>query len=142
MSPPEADTTGGHEDRRRAFQRHFTTAEANATLPTLRPLLEKLREAKDELTDEELHEALSESAPGNGGGEPGRAVGVAFLEVRRILVALTEAGVVVKDIDRGLVDFPALMEDREVFLCWELGEDEVAHWHEIDAGYRGRRPLD
>ncbi len=133
MSRPEAE---------RLYDRHFTAAEANSLLPTLAPLLERLRAAKDELTDEELHDALGEAAPGNGGGEPGQAVGVAFLEVRRLLVTLTEAGVVVKDIDRGLVDFPALLEDREVFLCWELGEDEVGFWHELDAGYGGRRPLD
>jgi len=142
VSEPEADINGGDEHRRRIYQRHFTAGEANAMLPTLKPLLERLREAKSELTDEELHEALGESAPANGGGEPGRKVGVAFLEVRRLLLALGEAGVVVKDIDRGLVDFPALRDGREVFLCWELGEAEVAHWHELDTGYPGRRPLD
>jgi len=111
-------------------------------LPSLEPLLRRLRDAKEELTDEEVHELLGEAAPGNGGGEPGRQVGVAYLEVRRILETLEQAGVVVKDVDRGLVDFPALIEGREVFLCWELGEDEVAYWHELEAGYRGRQPLD
>jgi hypothetical protein len=133
VSEPEAE---------RLYQRHFTAGEANAILPTLEPLLERLRAAKSELTDEELHEALGEAAPANGGGEPGRKVGVAFLEVRRLLLALADAGVVVKDIDRGLVDFPALRDGREVFLCWQLGEDEVAHWHELETGYGGRRPLD
>jgi len=129
-------------DAERLYQRHFSPAEANALLPTLKPLLRRLRDAKDELTDEEVHEVLSDAAPANGGGEPGRRVGIAFLEVRRLLETLTGAGVVVKDVDRGLVDFPALIEDREVFLCWELGEDEVAHWHELEDGYGGRRPLD
>jgi hypothetical protein len=124
------------------YQHHFTAGEANAMLPTLEPLLERLRAAKSELTDEELHDALGEAAPANGGGDPGRKVGVAFLEVRRLLLALADAGVVVKDIDRGLVDFPALRDGREVFLCWQLGEDEVAHWHELETGYGGRRPLD
>jgi hypothetical protein len=133
VSEPEAE---------RLYQRHFTAGEANAILPTLEPLLERLRAAKSELTDEELHDALGEAAPANGGGEPGRKVGVAFLEVRRLLLALADAGVVVKDIDRGLVDFPALRDGREVFLCWQLGEDEVAHWHELETGYGGRRPLD
>jgi hypothetical protein len=133
VSEPEAE---------RLYQRHFTAGEANAILPTLEPLLERLRAAKSELTDEELHDALGEAAPANGGGEPGRKVGVAFLEVRRLLLALADAGVVVKDIDRGLVDFPALRDGREVFLCWQMGEDEVAHWHELETGYGGRRPLD
>lgn len=125
----------------RVYERHFTPAEANALLPRLEPLLRQLREARDELTDSEVHELLSDSAPSNGGGEPGRQVGVAFLEVRRLLEALEQAGIVLKDIDRGLVDFPAVLDGDEVFLCWELGEEEVGFWHGLEAGYGGRQPL-
>jgi hypothetical protein len=124
------------------YERHFTRAEANALLPQLRAMLDQLRESKDELTDAEAHEALAEAAPSNGGGVEGRRVGVAFLEVRRLLETIEQAGIVLRDIDRGLVDFPALLEDREVYLCWELGEDEVGYWHDLDAGYGGREPLD
>ena len=123
-------------------ERHFTREEANALLPQLTALLGQLREAKDELTDAEAHEALSEAAPTNGGGEEGRQVGVAFLEVRRLLETVEQAGLVLRDIDRGLVDFPALIDGREVYLCWEVGEDEVDFWHDMDAGYGGREPLD
>ena len=123
-------------------ERHFTPEEANALLPRLKELLFALRSSKDELTDTEAHEALSESAPGNGGGEEGKQVGVAFLEVRRFLGAIEESGLVLRDIDRGLVDFPAVIDGREVYLCWELGEDDVAYWHDLDSGYRGREPLD
>jgi hypothetical protein len=123
-------------------ERHFTREEANALLPRLKPLLRQLRDAKDQLTDEEMHEVLSEAAAANGGGEPGRRVGVAFLEVRRLLEALQESGIVLRDIDRGLLDFPAVIDGGEVYLCWELGEDEVDYWHELDAGYGGRRPLE
>jgi hypothetical protein len=122
--------------------RHFTLEEANAMLPRLEPLLQQLREARDELTDAEAHELLSEASGGNGGGEPGRQVGVAFLEVRRMLGALEEAGIVLRDIDRGLIDFPALDGDREIYLCWELGEDEIGFWHDLSSGYGGRQPLD
>jgi hypothetical protein len=125
-----------------AHERHFTREEANALLPRLKPLLRQLRNTRDELTDAEAHEALSEAAPGNGGGEQGVQVGVAFLEVRRMLETLEEAGIVLRDIDRGLVDFPAVMDGQEVYLCWELGEDEVDHWHDLDSGYRGRQSLD
>lgn len=123
-------------------ERHFTRAEANALLPQLTALLTQLREARDELTDAEAHEALSEAAPGNGGGEEGRQVGIAFLEVRRLLETVEQAGIVLRDIDRGLVDFPALLEGREVYLCWELGEDEVGFWHDLEGGYGGREPLE
>jgi hypothetical protein len=125
----------------REHGRHFTVEQANGALPSVKPLLQKLRDARDMLTDEEAHEVLSEAAPTNGGGDAGTQVGEAFLEVRRLLLALHEAGIMVRDIDRGLIDFPAILDDREVYLCWELGEDEVAWWHELDAGYRGRQQL-
>lgn len=123
-------------------ERHFSREEANALLPQLTALLGQLQEAKDELTDTEAHEALSEAAPTNGGGEQGRQVGVAFLQVRRILETVERVGIVLRDIDRGLVDFPALIDGREVYLCWELGEDEVGYWHDLEGGYGGREPLD
>ena len=121
--------------------RHFTVEEANAALPGVKPVLQRLRDARDLLTDEDAHAALSEAAPTNGGGEPATQVGEAFLRVRALLLALQEADIVVRDIDRGLIDFPAILEQREVYLCWELGEDEVAWWHDLDSGYRGRQPL-
>jgi hypothetical protein len=124
------------------YERHFTRAEANALLPELSAMLTQLREAKDELTDTEAHEALSESAPTNGGGGEGKQVGLAFLEVRRLLDTIEQSGIVLRDIDRGLVDFPAMIEGREALLCWELGEDDVAYWHDLDSGFGGREPLD
>ncbi len=130
------------EDTELVHGRHFTREEANALLPQLTELLAQLREARDELTDVEAHEALSEAAPTNGGGEEGRQVGVAFLEVRRMLETVEQAEIVLRDIDRGLVDFPALIDGREVYLCWELGEDEVGYWHDLEGGYGGREPLD
>jgi hypothetical protein len=123
-------------------ERHFTRAEANSLLPQLTTLLSRLKDAKDELTDSEAHEALSEAAPTNGGGEQGSRVGIAFLEVRRLIDTVEQAGIVLRDIDRGLVDFPALRDGREIYLCWELGENEVAHWHDLEGGYGGREPLD
>ena len=132
MSAPQPD---------RLHERHFTVEQANASLASVKPLLQRLRDARDLLTDSEAHAALTDSAPTNGGGEPGTQVGEAFLEVRGLLLALQEAGLVVRDIERGLIDFPAILEGREVYLCWELGEDEVAWWHELESGYRGREPL-
>jgi hypothetical protein len=122
--------------------RHYSRDEAERMLPRVKPVLQKLRDAKDLLTDEEAHEVLTDAAPANGGGESGRQVGEAFLEVRRLLGALQEAEIVVRDIDRGLIDFPAIREGNEVYLCWELGEDSIDWWHDLDDGYRGRQPLD
>jgi hypothetical protein len=123
-------------------ERHFTVEEANALLPRVEPLLRSLREARDRLTDAEAHEALAGAAPGNGGGTQGRNVGEAFLEVRRGLAELEKLGVVIKDLDRGLIDFPAIRDGREVYLCWQLDEDEIGFWHDIDAGFGGREPLE
>ena len=122
--------------------RHFTREEANAALPALRRLLQRLRDAKDMLTDAEAHEALTEAAPTNGGGEPGSQVGEAFLQVRRLLATLQAQGIVIRDIDRGLIDFPAVIDGEEVYLCWELGEDSVDWWHGPEEGFSGRQPLD
>ena len=121
--------------------RHFTPEEAGAELPRLEPMLVALRKAKDELLDDEAREALTEASPTNGGGTPGKQVGEAFLEVRRILTELNEAGIVVRDVDRGLIDFPSVIDGEEVYLCWQLGEDEIAFWHDLESGFAGRRPL-
>ncbi len=123
------------------YERHFTVEEANALLDGLRPVLRQLREASELLTDAEVHSLLADAAPGNGGGEPGRQVGEAFLEVRRLLLAVQGSGIVIRDVDRGLIDFPAIRDGEEVYLCWELGEDDVSWWHELDAGFGGRQPL-
>lgn len=124
-------------------ERHFTVEEANALLGRIEPVLRSLREARDRLTDAEAHEALAGAAPTNGGGDPGRDVGEAFLEVRRMLLALQELGIVVRDIERGLIDFPAIHEGREVYLCWQLDEPpRIAFWHDLEAGYGGRQPLE
>ncbi len=122
-------------------ERHYTVAEANQLLPRVEPMLRALRKSRDQLTDAEAHEALAEAAPANGGGEPGRVVGQAFLEVRELLGELQQLGLVVRDIDRGLIDFPALLEGSEVYLCWDFDDQEVGYWHELESGYGGRRPL-
>lgn len=122
--------------------RHYTREEANAALPTLRPLLQRLRDARDLLTDAEAHTVLSDAAPKNGGGEAGTQVGESFLEVRRILASLNEAGILVRDIDRGLIDFPTVIDGREVYLCWQLDDTAVDYWHGPESGFDGRQPLD
>ena len=123
-------------------ERHFTVEEATALLPRLDAMLRRLREERDRLTDAEAHELLSTAAPGNGGGQPGREVGEAFLAVRELLGEIQGLGIVVRDVDRGLIDFPAILEGREVYLCWELDEDGIGFWHDLESGYGGRQPLE
>ena len=122
--------------------RHYSLEEAAALLPQVEELLQRMRSARERLTDREAREALAEAAPMNGGGEPGRLVSEGFLELRASLVGLRDLEVVLRDLERGLVDFPSLRDGREVYLCWQEGEDEIAFWHEPDAGFAGRRPLE
>ncbi len=122
-------------------RRHYSLDAANRMLETLEPLLRELQVARDSLVDSEVHELLGEAAPGNGGGTPGRQVGEAFLRVRGLLEQIQAADIVLRDVDRGLIDFPSLRDGEEIYLCWELGEDEIGHWHDLESGYGGRQPL-
>jgi hypothetical protein len=121
--------------------RHYSVAEANAALGWVKERIDRLRAAREGLTDEDAREALSNAAPGNGGGEPGKVVSAAFIELRDALRELQAVEVVLRDLERGLVDFPALREGQEIYLCWEEGEDEIGWWHDPGSGYAGRQPL-
>ena len=122
-------------------ERHYSLEQANAALPWVEERLARLRAARELLTDEEARQALDEASPGNGGGRPGQVVSEGFVAMRATLAELEGIGVVLRDLERGLVDFPALRDGEEVYLCWVEGEPEVAFWHGLDAGFAGRRPL-
>jgi hypothetical protein len=123
-------------------ERHYTLEQATAALPWVRERLERLREGQALLGDRDAREALSEASPGNGGGQPGQVVSEGFLALQRTLAELQEMEIVLRDVERGLVDFPSLRDGREVYLCWvEQEEDEIGYWHDLDAGYAGRQPL-
>jgi hypothetical protein len=123
-------------------ERHYTLEEASKLLPRVVELIEQMRTARDQLGDKEAREALSEAGPTNGGGAPGRVVSEAFVQLRDAVAELQELEIVLRDLDRGLLDFPSLRDDREVYLCWQDGEDAIGYWHEPEAGFAGRRPLD
>ena len=121
--------------------RHYTLDEANAALEWVGDTLVRLREAREGLSDEEAREALAEAGPQNGGGSPGRVVSEAFIELRDSLTRLQEAEIVLRDLDRGLVDFPSVRDGREVYLCWLEQEAEIGYWHDLEAGFGGRQAL-
>ena len=122
-------------------ERHYTVAQANAAIDWVRERIERMRVAREQLGDEDARAALTEAAPGNGGGEPGTVVSEAFIDLRDALAELQGVDVVLRDLDRGLIDFPALRDGREVYLCLEDGEDEIGYWHDLEAGFGGREPL-
>ena len=121
--------------------RHYSLAEARAELPWVAARLADMRSARDRLTDEDARHALAGGAVSNGGGAPGKQVGEAFLELQAAVAAFEQREIVLRDLDRGLIDFPAIRDDREVYLCWIDGEDGIGYWHDLDAGYDGRQPL-
>jgi hypothetical protein len=124
------------------FEKHFTVEEANELLPELRELLESIRALRDRLVvDWEQALPVIRAAPMNGGGKEANPYLSDLHRINERLRRLIELGVQLKDVDRGLVDFPAWREDREVLLCWHLGEDRVRYWHDLESGFAGRRPL-
>jgi hypothetical protein len=121
--------------------RHYTLEEASALLPRVAELIARMRSARDRLGDAEARAALADAGQSNGGGEPGRTVSEGFLELRESMLELREREIVLRDLDRGLIDFPAVRGGREIYLCWQEGEAEIGFWHEPQAGFAGRRPL-
>jgi hypothetical protein len=129
--------------------RHFTPEEANAELEHVRPLVAELVEIRQEHAAAlERQEDLERKIRGNGGGIPPAELAQATAEVdavarrlARLVDEITSHGAQVKDLDSGLIDFPALRHGETVLLCWQLGEDEIAWWHRVDDGFAGRRPL-
>jgi hypothetical protein len=125
-----------------AFQRLFTVEEANALLPSLREILDDVALHRDALRDKAPQmEPILESAAGNGGGKAGSEYGVEAYNLYLAIQRIRELGVVLKDPDMGLLDFPHEREGRVVFLCWHPPEESVEYWHDLDAGYAGRQPL-
>ena len=131
-------------------QRHFTPEEANEVLAEVRPVAEELVARRRAFAVATARRArLASRIAGNGGDfdpqEP-RVLEEQLEQEAEAVVRCVERlellGVLVKDLDRGLVDFPALRSDgEEVLLCWQVGEDEVAHWHGVEEGFAGRKPL-
>lgn len=125
-----------------AFARLFSVEEANALIPTLRALIESVYAYRDAVREKtpDLEPILAASAT-NGGGKAGSEYGVEAYRLYRAIGDIQELGVLLKDLDMGLLDFPHERDGRVVFLCWHPSEDRVRFWHEIDGGYAGRQPL-
>jgi hypothetical protein len=129
--------------------RYFTAEQANEALAEVRPLTEELVEHRRALLElQELQSSLNERIAGNGGNVEPRELqdmqerlDEEVAGIARCVAGIHEAGGLVKDLDAGLVDFPARREGVEVLLCWRLGEDEVGYWHGLEEGFSGRKPL-
>jgi hypothetical protein len=131
--------------------KHFTLDEAQSLVPILETLLKRAIEAKRGAEEiEEKLQALSRKVFLSGGMfldvervRKRRAAHESHLQQAKDSLAEIEAiGVQVKDLETGLLDFPCLIEGQTVLLCWKLGESRIEFWHTLDAGFRGRQPLD
>jgi len=135
--------------QKRSRKKFYTVEEANAALPLLRSILRDVTELARDLR--ERHDRL-ERVPVRAGSSGQTAYDEELMEIQSDLERgqekmheyeqeLKNLNVELKDYYTGLVDFPCWMDDRAVYLCWRLGEPEVAHWHELDAGFAGRQKL-
>jgi hypothetical protein len=130
-------------------ERHFSIEEANGALDEVRPLTEELVEHRRALVKlQERQAAVTTRIAGNGGNvEPHELEDVQerldeeVAGIARCVARIHEVGALVKDLDVGLVDFPATRDGEEILLCWRLGEAEVGFWHGLDEGFSGRKPL-
>jgi hypothetical protein len=120
-------------------ERRYTQAEAEAQLPDLQERLPRLRDARRTLIASSRR--ITDAVAADGGGVAGSDWFVAQQTLKADVTALAEAGILLRDPEAGLVDFPAEREGRVVFLCWRLDEEHVAWFHETDTGFSGREPL-
>jgi hypothetical protein len=121
--------------------RHWTPAEANQLRPIVGATVRRLRAAREVLAQDGFDSEFALRAESTGGAWPGSERAKASVDVTLGFEALERLDIVVRDLDRGLVDFPAVIDGREVYLCWLLDEPAVTHWHAIESGFAGRKPL-
>ena len=123
------------------FHKHYTRDEARYLLPQIRRWLTRSAElqAEAQKVEERLGELL---APGSDlGGELVNSWVRTLVDLEEALKEFQRREIQVKDLQRGLVDFPAILDGREVFLCWEQDEEDIEFWHALEAGYAGRERL-
>ncbi len=124
-------------------ERIFTLSEANALIPELEGLWTTIKEGKKILlqTRDEVKKATAKASLGGG-----TLMGVRYIkglqDINGSLQAIQQLGVIVKDVEMGLCDFPFLLNDRLVFLCWKSGEESIRWWHDLESGYSNRQPIE
>ena len=122
---------------------YFSLQEANEALNIIRPLMDEVQRIRQKILEKqpEAWPAIEKSA-GNGGNRALSNMVQDFEKFDALVHRIQDTDVLIKDINTGLLDFPALRDGREVYLCWQYGEEEIAFWHEVEAGYAGRQPIE
>ncbi len=123
------------------FKKHYTREEAQTLVPQLRQWLAELNRLREEAEryDKRLGGLNTEGQ--DTGGETVNNWIRSLAAMQSLLAEFQSREIFIKDLSRGLLDFPALIGGREVFLCWESDEDTVEFWHDLDTGYGGREKL-
>ena len=125
------------------MQEYFTLEEANKALKIIRPLMHEVQAIRQKIlaNQPEAWPAIEKSA-GNGGNRALSDMVQDFERFDMLIHQIQDTGAQIKDINTGLLDFSALKDGREVYLCWQYGEEDIAFWHEVEAGFAGRQPIE
>ncbi len=123
------------------FEKHYTREEAEALLPQVREWLARLNDLRSKVERDDKR-ITSLMQPGNdiGGDLVNRNIRT-LADMQVLLGEFQKRDIHIKDIERGLLDFPAIIGGKEVFLCWEHGEDNIEFWHDLESGYGGRERI-
>jgi hypothetical protein len=121
-------------------KRYFSLEQANAAVEAIRPIMREMLEIRQKIIDLQPEVwPVIEKAIGNGGNQAASQATREFERINLLAHEIQAVGGVIKDLDNGLVDFPALRNGREVYLCWKYGEQKIEFWHEIDSGFSDRQ---
>ncbi|SRR6266511_3296100 len=123
------------------FKRHYSRDEARALLPLIREWLKHLSAAREGLATCDQRVAALLSGGNDVGGDTVNQWVRTIAEIKKTLLEFQRREIQIKDLERGLIDFPAVLGGKEVFLCWEQGEEDIEFWHDLESGYAGREKL-
>jgi len=121
---------------------YFSLERANQVLAQIRPMIAELLQLRQEILKKQPQAwPVVEKSAGNGGGKAASELVQDFNRIDSLVKAVSASGAILKDINSGMVDFLALREGREVYLCWRFDEPEIQYWHDLEAGFAGRQPI-
>jgi hypothetical protein len=121
---------------------YFSLEKANEVLVEIRPMIAELLELRGEILEKQPQAwPVIEKSAGNGGGKIASELVRDFNRIDALVRAINATGAILKDVNTGLVDFLAVRDGREVYLCWRYGEPEIQYWHELEGGFAGRQPI-
>ncbi len=124
------------------FSKHYTIEEARGLLPRIRKWLEEIDALRDRLVQLDVRLNSLSSTGNDVGGETVNSSLKLRADFQSVLQEFAARGIQIKDLERGLIDFPALRDGKEILLCWEKGEQDIEYWHDLESGYPGRERLD